>query len=120
MYLDIFGVIPWLRICTYIGGIFTLLFYTAIFICLFVFSTSALHQSWASFNMSGAELRGVNLAIPVSAVGFFIDIYILVLPILGVAKLQMRTGRKIGIILIFMTGLLHASLPPLSQHPSTD
>lgn len=42
--------------------------------------------------------------------GVAIDIYILVLPIVAVNKLQMPTRRKVGIMLIFMTGLLYVDI----------
>lgn len=45
----------------------------------------------------------------VLAVGYFnlfTDFYILLLPISGVIRLQLPKRRKIGVILIFMTGLL--------------
>lgn len=45
----------------------------------------------------------------VLAVGYFnlcTDFYILLLPISGIIRLQLPKRRKIGVILIFMTGLL--------------
>lgn len=44
--------------------------------------------------------------IPTSAFGVVIDLFILVLPIIAVLQLQLPTRRKIGVIVIFMTGLL--------------
>ena len=40
-------------------------------------------------------------------VNFASDIYILLIPLTAVSKLQLSTKRKIGFILIFMTGIMY-------------
>ena len=45
-----------------------------------------------------------------SAVGFAIDLYILILPIGGLWGLRLTTGRKVRVILVFMTGALYVAL----------
>ena len=46
------------------------------------------------------------LAVPLAAVGLGIDIALLVMPIAAVVGLQLSTRRKIGVIFIFMFGIL--------------
>ena len=46
------------------------------------------------------------LALPLMAVGLGIDIILLVMPIAAVIGLQLPKKRKMGIIFIFMFGIL--------------
>lgn len=41
---------------------------------------------------------------PIGPVSLGLDLYILILPIAGVAKLQMPLRRKLGVVLMFLTG----------------
>ena len=66
-----------------------------IFICL-----PGTPKYWACSN------RVITLAIVISGMNIFSDFYLLVLPILAVSSLQMPTKRKLGIIAVFLTGLL--------------
>ena len=106
MYLDIFGPMRWLRICGYIGAIFTTLFYGSMTIALFIFATPGRGETWWSHTTTRGERLDLALSVPQSVVGLAIDIAILVLPIVAVMQLQLPKKRKFGVILIFMTGLL--------------
>lgn len=46
----------------------------------------------------------INYILGVKNVGS--DIFILFIPVLAVSKLQLATGKKIGVIAIFLTGSL--------------
>ena len=52
------------------------------------------------------ESLDLALFVPQSIVGLVIDIAILVLPIMAAMQLQLPKRRKLGVILIFVTGLL--------------
>ena len=56
--------------------------------------------------MTRGERLDLALSVPQSIVGLVIDLAILILPIVAVTQLQLPRRRKIGVILIFMTGLL--------------
>ena len=51
----------------------------------------------------------------VGALNFASDIYIICLPITAVSRLQLPTRKWVGIMLIFLTGLLCAVSPKLGQ-----
>ncbi|MCJ1394806.1 hypothetical protein MMC18_007686 [Xylographa bjoerkii] len=106
MYLSIFGRWRWLRINAYIGAGFTIVFSGALTIMQFVCATPSAGETWLSHQVSQNEQYALAVSVPQSAVGLAIDIYILVLPIVAVSKLQLTTRRKIGIMAIFMTGFL--------------
>ena len=92
-----------MRISALFGAIVTTLYYISITVCYFIFATPRRGGTWLSYSR---EDFIIHFSIPQSAVGLVIDLYILILPIVAVSKLQMATRRKVGIILIFTTGLL--------------
>lgn len=115
MYLQLFRPMVWLRVCVYVGALVTTLFYVAATIVQLYFSTPRLGQTFLAFSQSPTELRSLVLSVPISAIGLAIDIYLLILPITAVMQLQLPTRRKIGVIMIFLTGLAYENhdLPPL-------
>ena len=106
MYLHIFGPMRWLRICGYIGALFTTTFYGSMTIAIFIFTTPGHGETWWSHQTTPHEHLSLLTFVPQTVVGLAIDIAILIIPILTVTQLQLPTRRIIGIILIFMTGLL--------------
>ena len=108
MYLDIFRPMRWLRIGAIIGGLVTAIFYAIITICALIFTTPGRHESWLEHVIySHGYHVDVNFGVPQSSVGLTIDLYILILPILGVSKLQMPTRRKVAVMLIFMSAIVY-------------
>lgn len=81
--------------------IFTVTFYASATVVQFYFSTPRPGESFFT-HQHGKE--ALKLSVPLSAVGIVIDIYILVLPIAAVWRLQMAKKRKIGVCLVFGTG----------------
>lgn len=106
MYRQIFGPMRWMRISAILGAIATTLFYISMTVCVFVLSTPRRNETWLSHETSPREELDLHFSVPQSTVGLVIDVYILILPIVAVNKLQIATRRKFGIILIFATGLL--------------
>ena len=119
LYLQIFQPLRWLRISTYIGATALCAFYGACTIVQFVFATPTRDETWQSHTMSPDELKTNILSVPLSAVGLFFDIVILALPIAVVMHLQLPSRRKIGIALIFATGLLYDLYIPLISRCSS-
>ena len=106
-YLQIFWPLKWLRVCIYIGIAATTMFYLAVEVFWLVEITPRHGQTFASVAVSPAEFRVLLLSVPTAAVGLGIDLYLLILPITAVAQLQLPTRRKIGVILIFLTGIAY-------------
>lgn len=106
IYRQVFGPMRWMRISASIGAIITTLFYTSMSVCSIVFTTPRKGETWLYHATGPLERLNVRFAIPQSCINLVLDLYILILPIVAVAKLQMAPRRKIGIILIFLTGLL--------------
>ncbi len=107
MYLDVFHLMRWLRISAYIGGVVTALFCGAMTVCMFILGTPAPHQTLVEHATTHDEAIILNFSVPQSCVGLVIDLYILILPILGVSRLQMSPRRKVGVILVFLSGIMY-------------
>ena len=107
VYLQIFQPFKWLRICVYFGVTVTTLFYVATEIFWIVATTPRKGQTFASVAASPTELRVLDLSVPTAAVGLGIDVYLLVLPVTAVMQLHLPTRHKIGVILIFLTGIAY-------------
>jgi hypothetical protein len=50
--------------------------------------------------------RTTAIVLPISIVGLFVDVVILVLPIMAVARLQASAKKKFAAMLVFLTGLM--------------
>ena len=105
MYLEIFGVVRWLRIGSILGLVVTTMFYIGTFVSLIVLSTPAPGMTWLEQQSTSRAKHEIDYAVPQAAVGLVIDLYVLLLPIVVVSRLQLPLRRKIGVILIFMTGI---------------
>lgn len=106
LYFHVFRPLRWLRMSVYIGATLTCAFYGAASIVQIYFATPRHGQTWLDHSLSGNSLKAEVLSIPLAAVGLGIDIVLLVMPIAAVMGLQLPTKRKIGIVLIFMFGVL--------------
>lgn len=95
-----------MRISANLGAGFTTLFYTGSMVWTFVQATPRRNETWFSHVTTPLEQLSIKASVPFSSVNLVIDLYILILPIVAVAKLQMASRRRIGIILVFLTGLL--------------
>lgn len=104
MYLDVFRPMRWMRIHSSIGAIITTGFYIGIIIFNLVVTTPSHGESWAEVS---TKQNSLVLAVPQAAVGLAIDLYILILPMIAISKLQLNPRRKLGVNLIFMSGALY-------------
>ncbi|KAF7502304.1 hypothetical protein GJ744_006147 [Endocarpon pusillum] len=117
LYLDLFRPMRWLRICSYLGAAFTILLYTSCTVAQIVVASPRPSESWTEhYFINPLSLKGVQVGVPLSALGLVLDLYIFVLPISVVFKLQIPMARKLGVALVFMTGLLACIASALSLY----
>ncbi len=95
-----------MRIAATVGGVITAAFYAAMTACIFAFVTPGRHETWEAHQFSRDETLDARFGPARSAVGLGIDLYVLILPIITVSKLQMPFHRKIGVTVIFMSAIL--------------
>lgn len=89
-----------------IGGTLCTLFYVSTMIVQFVFATPGPGKSLALHALDGTVIELMLLSVPMAAIGLAFDIYLLILPLIAVAQLNMPLKRKIGTSLLFATGIL--------------
>ena len=106
LYLQVFRPLRWLRLSICIGAVLTCAFYGAVTIAQTVFQVPKHGVTWLDLALSGGNINGNTLSVPLAAVGLGIDITLLVMPIAAVIGLQLPRKRKMGIIFIFMFGIL--------------
>lgn len=106
LYFQVFRPLRWLRISVYIGATLTCAFYGAVCITQLVLATPRHGETRLENTLSGRFSKTDVLSVPLAAVGLGIDIVLLVMPIAAVVGLQLPTRRKIGVIFIFMFGIL--------------
>lgn len=104
MYLHIFGPMKWFRYCVYVGAGATIFFYTGTTIVQFVFATPPPGVTWQEQALSAKEYEATRISVPAASVGLVIDVFIFVLPIRAILKLQLSLKRKIAVGLVFATG----------------
>lgn len=105
-YYEIFWPFRWVRISIYIGGVICVAFYSAITVTMFALNTPRNGQSWEANQVAVHTFAAAKLSVPTGTVGAATDIFLLVLPIRATMKLQLPRKKKIGLIIIFMTGTL--------------
>jgi hypothetical protein len=106
LYLQLFKQMERLRVCIWIGLVFTACVYTGLGITMFYFHTPRPHETWLAHEESKYGQITTRLSVPQSVVGLVIDIYILVIPIIGITSTKMSTKRKLGVILVFLSGVM--------------
>lgn len=105
LYLQIFGPMRWLRYGCYSGIVIMTLFYVPFWIVQVYYTTPENGQSWLQdFETPRYSISESNLAIPLTTLSLVFDIYIFVLPIAAVMRLQMSRQRKLGISAMFISG----------------
>ena len=104
LYIQLFSPMRWLRYSSYAGATFTALFYTAIVIWTLAVTSPAPGESWQKAAPKGHKT--LRDTVWIASVGLVLDVYILLLPITGVSQLQMSRRRKLGVMMVFSTGLM--------------
>ena len=106
LYNRIFCANVKLRYCIYVNMGFIFLFYCGIFIGLAILSVPRPEQSQLGAMFSGNTDKATPLGTAQGAVGVGTDFLVFCLPLSVIWKLQLPLRKKIGVLAIFMTGLL--------------
>lgn len=62
-------------------------------------------QSWLAMYSDPREMDANKISIPISVASFIIDMYTFIIPMAGVANLKLSNRKKMGVMLVFLTGL---------------
>ena len=105
LYLQIFRPMRWLRYGCYSGIVVMTLFYLSFWIVQLYCSTPANGQSWLQdFETPRYSVSESKFTIPLAALNLVFDLYIFVLPIAAVMRLQMSRQRKLATSAMFVSG----------------
>lgn len=96
----------WLRNSVYVGATVTAMIYLAFTVVQTVFSTPRIGQGWVAHFLSPRQAEIARISFPVAPIGLVIDVFLLVLPMVAVYKVQLHTTRKLGLMLMFSTGFM--------------
>ena len=96
----------WLRVCIYVGATLFTIFSLSLSITCFVLESPSLGGKWVEAALSPeVDIAGIA-GILVAAVGLVVDVLLFLLPLVAVYKLQLHHNRRVGVTVIFSTGLM--------------
>lgn len=104
--MQIFRPIILLRYAIWFGGIITVLIYSGFTIAFFILASRRSNETWFEHFEGPLQTKLASLSIPLPAVGLGLDLYILILPMIGIWNLQLSFRRKIGVGLMFLTAIV--------------
>lgn len=103
-YYQIFRPLRWVRISVWIGATISAVFYVAVTVTAFVMESPWPGESLLEGVLSWHYLKFSQFSIPTGVIGILVDWYLLILPIPAVWNLKMSISKKLGVLIIFMTG----------------
>ncbi|KAL8950865.1 MAG: hypothetical protein Q9222_003119 [Ikaeria aurantiellina] len=104
LYLRLFGTLKWIRYTSYFTLIITFLFYWANTPLAGVYCTPRSQEGWGTEVLRRCAALSVMGPIQ-GAIGVAADLFILLLPLPIVLKLQLPRGKKAGLLVLFMMGI---------------
>ncbi|PQE12378.1 integral membrane PTH11 protein [Rutstroemia sp. NJR-2017a BVV2] len=105
LYHQLFYPNVWLRRLIYLGAYVNVGFYFGVLVGTLYYTAPHPGESWEETYLSPRYAGIFNMTIPIAAGSLFLDIYIFLLPIFGIWNLQLTTKKKLGIMIVFGTGL---------------
>ena len=88
----------------WIGATVSIAFYVAVSITAFILNSPWPGESLLEAILSWHYLKFSNFSIPTGVIGMLLDWYLLILPFPAVLTLQMSMAKKVGVLIVFMTG----------------
>ncbi|KAI1098021.1 hypothetical protein F4804DRAFT_325899 [Jackrogersella minutella] len=114
LYLQLFGVEKRMNVAVKIGLLFTLFLYLPNIPLSSIFVAPPRGQPWESMLTSDAPTKMTIWGIVQSSVTILLDLYIFLLPISVIVKLQMPLGKRLQLLGVFTTALMGIAASALS------
>ncbi len=96
----------YLRLCIYSGAILSTVVYWSVSIALFVLASPTPGETWAEKAVLSQTQYSTKANTAIAAGGLLVDIWLFIIPLVGIYKLQLHRTRKLGLIIMFSTGLM--------------
>ncbi|KAL8825470.1 MAG: hypothetical protein Q9170_007775, partial [Blastenia crenularia] len=103
-YYMVFHPLRWVRIAVWIGLSISTVFYVVVSIAALLLESPWPGESFLDDILSTHYLFFANFSIPVGVVGMLVDWYLFIIPVPAVWGLHMSSTKKLGLLVIFMTG----------------
>ncbi len=111
LYLQLFSIYRTMRYAIWAGIIFSGIIYFPHTILVIVFNAPHGGQQWADLATNGMPQK-LGFYAPVHGIGSIVlDIYIFIIPLLMITKLQVTSKKRLQLIGVFITALLYAAHP---------
>ena len=107
LYHRLFALNRWTRIAIYFGIALNGLFYLASCIALVILCIPRRGESWTSTKYATRCYHAIAMGDVQGIFGLISDIYIFILPLPVLYKLQMSLKKKLGITAVFLTGIMY-------------
>lgn len=92
--------LPWCNLFT--------VFYWVISVAVIILSLPRSGESWVEMGLSPRldVANKVNFSVAAAAGGLIVDVWLFVLPLVAISQLQLHGTRRIGLYIMFSTGLM--------------
>jgi hypothetical protein len=81
-----------------------------------IFHSSTLGRTWVVASMHPRARRALDMTLPIASGSLFLDIYILIIPIVATSGLQLTTTRRWPVIVVFGTGIMLVNFQDSPEH----
>ncbi len=105
MYWNIFKPFRWLKFGIIGGAVVIVGVYTGCTLAIMISATPRAGQTWLESSQTARNETGIRLSVPLAAWAMVSDVFILLLPISGVLRLQLSPKKKLALSMVFMTGI---------------
>ena len=107
LYLAIFEVKAWFRICC-LSTMILVSVYCILFFFLYAFNCSPVEMTWhlIGWTRPGHCMNNIKVNFAIGGFNIATDLIIILLPMPVIGQLHLNLGRKIALLFIFSTGLL--------------
>ena len=105
LYWIIFKPFRWMKFGIIGGAGIVIGFYFICIIISIIGDAPSPGHSWLANAMASHNTMSTRLSKPLAAWAIASDVFILLLPISGVLRLQLSPKRRFGLLMVFMTGL---------------
>jgi hypothetical protein len=105
-YMEIFSTIRPVKIGSIVGIVMAFMAYIPASLVLAYYNAPHVGQSWDELLTNGMTEKGVPGGVVIGVASVIVDIYIFVLPLPTVARLNLRLAKRIQVISLFATAFL--------------
>jgi hypothetical protein len=104
MYLQLFQPLKWIQWTCYLGLFLNWGFYSGVVAATLYFTAPHVGETWVEASMNPRAVGALHMTLPIASGSLFLDIYILVIPIIAISGLQLTMKRKWPVLVVFGTG----------------